>query len=81
MTDTKRNLNVALRYAIMVIGAYKAEFHIAERTEDDEYRRVWDDLTRMLDGENPFEDEWTLERFKAEMQKRKTTEELAHGRR
>ena len=81
MTNTERSLNAALRYAIMVIGAYKAEFHIAGKTEDDAYRRVWDDLTRMLGGENPFEDEWTLERFKMEMQKRKTTEELAHGRR
>ena len=64
-------LNVALRYAIMVISAYKVDAYEHKRKEAETFAVVWDDLLALLRGNNPFKDVLDVDDLIAEVERQK----------
>ena len=69
--NPESTLSTTLRYAIMVISAYKADAYERKRKESETFAVVWDDLLALLRGNNPFKDVLDVDDLIAEVERQK----------
>lgn len=69
--NSEHTLSTTLRYAIMVISAYKADAYDHNRKETGTFAVVWDDLLALLHGNNPFKDVLDVDDLITEVERQK----------